>query len=64
MEERRRGSERGHLRTSGDIWPPFKGQVGPSFGSYNLQPILVFLSQEDKSEVELELELELELCKH
>ena len=31
---------RGHLGTSGDIWGPFRGQVGGASGSYNLQTIL------------------------
>ena len=30
---------RGHLGTSGDIWRPFREQVGGASGSYNLQTI-------------------------
>ena len=37
--EHRGGAVRGHLGTSGDIWGPFRGQVGGASGSYNLQTI-------------------------
>ena len=63
MEERRGGRERGHLRTSGDIWPPFKGQVGPSFGSYNLQPILGFFITRGQVRGWIAI-MELDSCEH